>query len=416
MKFKNKMKKYILVLIIIFFVTLLVLTTNAHAAVNNVAFSAGKGYGDLDASDMTIENYSSYANMGYQSYYSTSPTNSYLLGSFSNGRKRLESDVVFLTGHGTYDSVSTTGASGLRIGSNGGRYIGTNNFDWKKVKLAIFLACETGQETNNSEVNLAYNVFKKSNWTTTSIGWRQKIPNTDALKWLKSFNQKLKAGGTINSAMVYAGSQSGYESNKIKDLAFYGNPNLVLKLSRSIDSSEQIGESDITYIQDTILFNGENLQPILSLLESKFDNFNIDDYDIDIFTNSKENEIYTIDFTYKIGDIYTDSSYTVFVNNGKVTHIANNFIPLNTEKLDTDFSDYMLKQDIAKSIGISKVKQHNNETCISNFESITPVSINNQKTKKYISLKENKKYIQVETEYSYMNSEDTAVEIYKYEL
>lgn len=409
----NRISKTILMILLI--ILLLSITTNTYAA-NNMAFSAGKGYDGIDVSQATISCYSSYASMGYNSYYSTSGANrSILAGSFSNGTKRLESDIVFLTGHGSWDRLSTTATGGVKIGNGtNSKFVGTNNVNWKNVKLAIFLACNTGEETSNSEINLAYNVFKKSNWTTTTMGWHQAINHDAAIAWIDNFNSKLETGATVSRALNYANSKS-YVNNTIKDIAFYGNQNLVLKKSRSM-TNNAIDESNIIPIEEKVYFDGQNIKPITNLLSSIFEEFNIEDYEVDIFTISKDDDYYTIDFTYKIDDAYTNSSYTVIVNKGEVVQVADNSIELNHDNIDYKFDNYENQEMIAKEIGTSMTYKQNNINCISNFENIAPITIRKQRTRKYIDLEENKKYIQVETEYSYKGSEEIGANCYEYEI
>lgn len=409
------LKKMIKNLMALFLAIVFFSTTSIVHAENNMAFSAGKGYGDLDVSQATLSSYASYGLMGYNSYYSTSGANaSILAGKFNNGTKRLESDIVFLTGHGAWDSIDTTASGGLRIGDTSTfKYVGTNDFDWEKVKLAIFLACETGQETNYEEINLAYNVFKKSNWKITSLGWHQRITDKSAISWIDNFNSKLETGANVDSAISYANSKS-YADNRVKDIAFYGEPNLVLRKTRSI-SSINIDESNIKYITEDIFFDGQDVTPIINLLENNFGKLDINNYKVDIFTHSKENQFYTIDFTYLIDDIYTNSSYTAIVNEGKVVQISNNSVTVPSN-IDTDFENYGREENIAKSIGISNTNKSNNIKCINNMESITPILIKEQQTRKYIDLIKNEKYIQVETTYSYKDSKSVAVNYYEYKI
>lgn len=140
--------------------TLSILGINANAfAAGNCAFSAGKGYGNVDMSSTTINASAVYRKMGYNSYYATDgATKSILAGYFQNGIRRLESDIVFLTGHGGSNYIDTAAVGGLRVDSHSiSKYVGTNEINWSNVKLAIFLACNTGNGSNN----LAYDVFKK---------------------------------------------------------------------------------------------------------------------------------------------------------------------------------------------------------------------------------------------------------------
>lgn len=412
-----------IILIEITTILILGISTNVYAA-NNMAFSAGKGYGDVDMSATTIKAYTSYKNMGYNSNYATSNSNyNTLAGKFSNGTKRLESDIVFLTGHGMWSCINTLAGAGVRIGTKqGNTYVGTDDITWNKVKLAIFLACGTGEETNNSEINLAYNVFKKSNWSTTSIGWRQTIDTNSADKWIGYFNSKLESGATVSSALNYANSKN-YPNNSIKDIAFYGNQSLklnsnnnILIASNSDKRTNEVDERNITYIKDNIKFDGteEELSNIVNFIKKDNKDFNIDDYKVNIYTLSKENKYYTIDFIYTIDDIYTNSAYTVIVDNGKAVQLADNTVEFSKEKLDTEFDES--KNWVAKKFAESQTNKENVINCIRNMTTIEPVKIIEQKTMKYIDLKTQKKYIKVYTTYSYINSESKAMIESSYEI
>lgn len=61
------------------------------------------------------------------------------------------------------------------------------------------------------------------------MGWRQIIGDKDGNAWIDYFNSKLETGSTISAALNYANSKNIYERNSIKDLSFFGDPNLVLK-------------------------------------------------------------------------------------------------------------------------------------------------------------------------------------------
>ena len=380
-------------------------------------FLREKGGGNVDMAATVKKAQVAFKNMGYNSYYSTDGTDyNVLKGTFKNGTKRLESDIVFLTGHGDWNNVQTTSSSGLYIGNDiGTYYVGVNSFDWSKVKLAIFLACNTGIESSNKEINLAYNVFMKSGWKTTTFGWHQTITTVSADKWMDYYTSKLQSGATVEAAMNYANSQK-YSDDRVKDIAFYGNGSLKMSANSTMASIEplNIDESNITYVSDSIHFDGKDLSEIINLLTKYNPNFNIDCFDVNIYTISKEHKYYTIEFTYKIGDIYTNSAYTVIVNDGKVVQFADNSVVPNKDNVDIDFSKS--NDDIAKSNATINLKRDNINECISNNTNIIPITIRNQETRKYIDLNTGRKYIKVFTTYGYEGSESTIAKEYDYEL
>lgn len=112
----KKFKKTIGMLLAIIMVSVTMLpTTVAHAA-GTMAFSVGTDYGGLFGVDTTSDATNArdlYAIAGYNSYSSTQPTVSILKGSFSTGTKRMQSDILFFSGHGNYNSVSVPNIIGV---------------------------------------------------------------------------------------------------------------------------------------------------------------------------------------------------------------------------------------------------------------------------------------------------------------
>lgn len=394
--------------------TLSVLGINANVfASGNCAFSAGKGYGDVDMSSTTINASAAYRKMGYNSYYATDgATKSILAGYFQNGTRRLESDIVFLTGHGSSNYIDTAAAGGLRVDSPSvSKYVGTNEINWNNVKLAIFLACNTGNGSNN----LAYDVFKKSGWTTITMGWKQTILNVDADKWISNFNSKLASGGTVDQALDYAGSKS-YSNPSIKDLSFFGEASSTFKHSNisvmeNSSLKNDIDESNITYFNSPLYKydgKGANLDNIVEAIKTLNPSFNINDYEVNVYDIKNNGKYYTIEFTYKIGDFFTNSGYTVVVKNGYVTQIADNSISNNT---------MVYKESTIKKLNDLKVEDLNKIKCIAGKQ-ITEknTEIREQQTRLYWDLKTNQKYIQIDTQYGFENSEACSAYSYLYEI
>ncbi len=420
---RNRVIKGIITLLLT--VSTLGVTTSVYAA-NNMAFSAGGNSGDgVNMTNCTLANYTWYKNMGYNSNYATSnATYETLSGKFSNGTKRLESDIVVLAGHGASDHIVTlensAGKHGLIVKNKAGKYAGANSFDWSKVKLAIFLGCETGKETSYDYINLAYYIFARSNWKTTSMGWRQKIDSGAAEKWIDNFNNKLNTRANVRAALNYANSKS-YGDQRVKDLAFYGNGDLVLKKSsKSVTKNveDKIDESNITYVKDNIKFNGkEDLSNIEKLLQKKNEQFKLKDYQVDIYTHSKENGYYTIELTYKINGIKTNSSYTVIVYNGKVEQIADNSIATNNiDSRKLNISDERQKTDIAKFLAKTNLIINNINENLTLDGNINTIEIKKQSTEKIFDINKNKTYIRIYTEYGYKGDNASAVTCYDYEI
>lgn len=403
------------------FISILLIIANYSSSVlaaGNCAFSAGKGGNGADMSATTKQAASTYGSMGYNSYYAVDSANcDTLSGYFSNGTKRLESDIVFLTGHGSYYTLSTLPTAGInKYGSVEGRWIGTETINWSNVKLAIFLACQTG--AMDAEC-LAYDIFQKSGWKTVSMGWRQDITANSADKWSRNFNAKLKTGATVEVALNYANSQN-YTNNSVKDISFYGDPQRTFGTRRSaIYSDNEINEDNITYITSkNFYYDGteDTTKNLINAIKSINNEFEVDDYEMKKYILSEEQQYYTIDFMYKKNNFYTNSGYTLVVKDNFVKQIADNTI--RKEENDITFMNKEIEineEIINEAKDLAKIEILNkNENAVLREKS--DIEVREQTTTLYEDLNSNKKYIQVFTAWGYVGSQERACEEYMYEL
>lgn len=172
-----------------------------------------------------------------------------------------------------------------------------------------------------------------------------------------------------------------------------------------------IDESNITYFNSTLYKydgKGANLDNIVEAIKTLNPSFNINDYEVNVYDIKNNGTYYTIEFTYKIGEFFTNSSYTVVVKNGYVTQVADNSISNNT---------MMYKESTIKKLNDLKVEDLNKIKCTAGKQ-ITEknTEIREQQTRLYWDLKTNKKYIQVDTQYGFENSEAYSAYSYLYEI
>lgn len=421
MNLKNIFKITILLIAILL---ILAISTfiNVYAA-GNCAFSAGVGYGDVNMSTAIKKAATTYGTMGYSSYYATeTATYSTLNGYFSNGTRRLESDIVFLSGHGTSKQISTLLGQGLIKGSKFGEsnYVGTEDISWKNVKMAIFLACQTG----NGDDNLVYDVFRRSGWTTISMGWRQDISQGSAKEWISNFNSKLATGANVDNSLSYANGKS-YSDSRVKDLSFYGPGGTVLKKQRASSASNNgtspitIDESNVNKIYNkNFYYDGteESKTNLIAAITSINNSFKAEQYEINSYKIKNDGSYYTIDFTYKEGEFYTNSSYTVIVEDNYVTQIIDNTKnkDLVSIQSETNFADDELietaknaaKNELETSNEISLFKQNFNNN----------IEIIGQEIRLFKDLEKNKNYIQIFTTYKFEENVENACFEYMYEI
>ena len=95
MKLKNVLK-----IVTLGTLTISVLSIGSKCfAANHTAFSMGARFDGINTSTDATTAAECYKKMGYRSSYSTSPTYAEFSGS-ANGSKRVESDILFISGHG----------------------------------------------------------------------------------------------------------------------------------------------------------------------------------------------------------------------------------------------------------------------------------------------------------------------------
>lgn len=372
-------------------------------AAGNMSFSVGTSFRNLNYMEETVQQAGQcYANMGYLSIKHPTPTNDILKASY-NGTKVLESDIVFTVGHGGYHHIEVANEVGIKMPTSEPslkNFVNASDFNWRNVKLATFMACKTGQETANENVNIAYYVFKSSNWTTTTMGWRQEIYDVDAKKWSETFHNTLLAGGTVQNALENAGGQS-YYSSTMRDLAFYGNSSLVLKKTRNVAELSKL-EANKVVVKENIDFHDEDdIKNINTLLKNFNPNFEEKDYEINISKLKNDEEEYVISYDQKLGEYYTNQGYVIIVHNGKVEQIRNNMKNTNVDIEVPKETLTIEKVNSLKQMATNKVKLQELSKSNKSSEAYKEldIQIKEQKLKYYIDLETKEKKAVILTTY-----------------
>lgn len=411
MKLEKKAIRYLIITLILTLLIVSFIANNSFAA-GNCAFSAGGNFASkLAVEDAVLNAKTYYSNMGYRSYYSVKPTQSILTGYFQNGTRRLESDIVFLDGHGSLESIEISDGVGIGMYPAAGQPSLTSDFNWENTKLVVLLACKTGQDIGMS--NITYDIWVKSGYKNITIGWKQTIYTPSSTPWANRFNYRLSTGGTLRNAIDYANGFNDYSNNSIKDLAFYGEWGTVLKQSSRTNinkvNSDEI--DNVKHIDKSIEFNGkEDINNIINLMNDEYIDFDINNFEISVFNLDSSNENYTIDLQYKVGDCYTNQGYVVAVENAKVSKITNNMLPnacqiLENRKLEVTeekIEELKLKaiEDLKESLSSEEKEK---------------VSITKQEYKKIFDEKSNTIKIIISTAYTFNNITEGGVS-YEYQL
>ena len=340
--------------------------------------------------------------MGYGSTLSTFPTKAVLEGSHPNGVKRLHSDIVFLMGHGNGQTLEVADGIGITANqaSQTSGYVKTGAYYWNNTRLVVLVGCETSQQnTGYSFGNLAKDICDRSGGATTTVGWEAKPHVFDTPIWANRFNEKLATGATVYDACVYADNYL-YWNNNVRSWHVYGNYNRSLTLSKGLSS--EFEESNVSHINEEVFFSGEerDLYVITSLLEKKYQNFNMKEFDTYIHKQNDAYEDFSIFFEHKIKDYYTHQGYIIYVKDGKVDRIVDN---MDKNSL-TQRSNNLTKIENVEVTDemISKMKLETMDEINLSVESkyINSIKVVEQYYKKFINAQTNETSIVIFTEYT----------------
>lgn len=331
----KKNSKILSVLLAIVLVSITIISATVVHAAGTMAFSVGTDYGGLfgvDTSSDATNARDLYAIAGYSAYSSTAPTVSIMRGNFTNGIKRMKSDVLLFSGHGNYNNVS------YNYKGKGGNYATgvwyttncttTDNYqmvglsgNMSTVKLVTFAACLTA---SNNDSNITANAVNYG--ADTAVGWSSEINDGSHSNWLARYNDKLATGSTVLQAVTYANSFT-YLDSDVKDARIYGNRSLKIKMSaKSSHFNEEVKLRNIIINTPSIekVNNNVTKETIVNAARSNILNFDPSDYTVNIY-NICEN-CYTADLVLTVNGIRTNSGYTMIIIDDKIIDIVDNTI------------------------------------------------------------------------------------------
>lgn len=339
-----KKTKTILLLILVLTMIGMPLVYASYDSTKAVAMSVGTDYSgtwpwesDIDTTQDAIDAQAAFANMGFNSYYQSIPTYQYLRGNNPyTGSPRMESRILFFSGHGNYQSVTydyKKYSGDYKTGvfwyynydspTSGYKYAGIYSYNMNKVKLAIFGACQTAFGTDN--------IAKRANTAGagTTLGWSVSIGSTSHSQWFNNFFTKLKQSGrTVQSAVDYANSFS-YSDNGVKNVIVYGDTTYVPTWNTSSStSSNNPSQSDRGNTTNILLSDISNINSNKTIIEDYIKenmnkDFKIDDYSLEI--NGEGNRKY-YDLKLLVNGAKTNSAYTIVIENNTIVEIIDNTI------------------------------------------------------------------------------------------
>lgn len=343
----KKLKYTLGIFLAIVILSMTIFPATVAQAAGTMAFSVGTDYGGLfginTSSDATNAR-DLYAIAGYNSYSSTEPTASILKGNFTNGTKRMQSDVLFFSGHGNYNNVS------FNYKGKGGSYATgiwyttdcktTDNYEMVgisgnmgSVKLVTFAACLTASNNDNNITAKAV-----SYGADAAVGWSSEINAGSHSNWLARYNDKLATGSTVLQAVTYANSFT-YLDSDVKDARIYGDRSLKIKLTSKASILDEEATLEKIDIKSSFIAKANNKiteESIISAARTNISNFDPNDYEMNIYEIC--DGCYTVDFVFTIDGVRTNSCYTMTIIDNKVVEVVDNTIAFDEAKLKSTIS------------------------------------------------------------------------------
>ena len=243
---------------------------------------------------------------------------------------RLNSDIVFLAGHGTSygDEVFWITGDGeddhynVSVDSNfdgDGRDI--SDYEFTNPKFVIISACYSGQK------NGIAHTFEL-NGAEASIGWLDSVNDNALSDYTDYLTKQLADGETIRTAIqntnMYLLSKNYQQGSPVFDYQTYGDVySSITKNNRKINNIEN---KAILFNDDYIYYDlsDKNDNDIVNYLKSIDENFNennFDKYIVETLPGYDVNDC-IIAYRYKVGNVLSDFGYNVSVVDGKVERVC----------------------------------------------------------------------------------------------
>lgn len=326
-----KIKSKILYAIILMVISV-VMPYNKIAAAGNQCLLVGNDYGsgEINTSvDVTIAsgNLATIANKTLLT--STKPTINWMLKSNGNV-PYMQSDILFFSGHGNsngmyfyYGNDSSRDFS-ISTGTNNSNKVGIGSYNMNNVDLVVYAGCQTASRSSN--------ITKATNdaGAKAALGWTTSVGASSHTQWLSTFWQEMVKGKYIGVAMMTADSKT-YSDSRVKNGHLDGNSYLTIvtkpfSLSTNVQQISAFNDRLSKSAVDIDVSNKndeEILKEVSKWIQSKYDSsFDLSEYEVKKVVKDERD---IIDIKLLIdGDIKTNLGYTIFVSQGKITHIFNN--------------------------------------------------------------------------------------------
>ncbi len=263
-----------------------------------------------------------WALCGYSSYYHDNPTFSYV------NSNKLNAYVLYFSAHGNQDAIYLLNnirvSDGYIIPNSTTVDISTYTLD--RPKLYVYDACLTASNGDGTGINLCSVTHAAG--ADCVIGWTTSIGVNDSFAWQQRFQNQLALGWTVQNAANYANGFSYNDNTSIKAWKIYGNKNIVIKVSSSSSISPYVENEGYSYLdltEENIYAVTSDQEFFNSVLEKKFPDIILDNYNVTFTYTNDEKADYVVDYTYQVDNYSTKIGYSFIINDNRIIGIqANN--------------------------------------------------------------------------------------------
>ena len=390
------------------------------------AFSVGTSYGALQGSTTvdatTAASY--YALSGYDSYYSTIPTYTVLSGNFSTGKKRIQSEVLFFSGHGNFNNMSFNYDGNTNpdyktgvfwwwdyFSPEGYSYVGING-NMANARLVTFAGCLTAEGSDNITKRAVDQGAK------VAVGWTTTTWAPSHTPWLERYNDMLSQGKSVNYAIAYANLFTYLPGTGVKNAKVYGNGNLGITSSyyragNTFDEEDSLKE--VFFSQNIPLSTQDTLEieEVTSVMRASIGDFCLEDYAVSF--HKVCDGTYWVEYRRIIGGFETNSGYCVAIIDNQIERIIDNRIAESVSMVEEleNFSASLFSTDsrsnstAASRLEAEALSKAADQTRMSDLKEIV-----NQRIHYYYDIETNERYILVYTDYNFDGTGALGVDLY----
>lgn len=162
----------------------------------------------------------------------------HVLSNDERNLSRLDSEIMFFSGHG-YKQSETDMGDGVAFHTGDGVDV-RMNFSMSHTKVAMWAACYSGNNTNPQNISIAEHSVVNGG-AKSAVGFTKSISFSSSKKFTNNFFEKLVTGATVAESAQYGADSLLWPWDNVKDYVVFGDENVsVLDVTTSASTFSNI--------------------------------------------------------------------------------------------------------------------------------------------------------------------------------